>query len=458
VDVAAVVTSVTRRMRKGPDGSAAVSQNGRFTAREAPEHDMTLADLPVAPNTDDLFSLANAICSCIDAPVTIEDSQSRVLAFSSRQDVADAMRIATVLGLRVPDAHVSGAEPRAVLRELAASRRACYFDPTSLGGGDVTLGRVAVAVRAGDILLGYIWAATDAPLSPPLEEWLLQAADIVAVHLQQLAMGTDREQQRLTDRVGALLRGGPDSRGIATELGLSSRPSVVVGMDVRPAGQAREEPSRAMAVAERLRTALAVHLAVVSRGAVVADLGPTIFAVVPVRGPDGADFVATSCRDFLVRADRAGQAVIGVSGVAAGPGDLPRARAEVQRALRVLGGARPGEGDRVALSVDVEIDALLLELRHLCEEHGIEPNGAFARLFAYDAQKGTDLLGTVRAWLDSHGDTVAAAEAQHVHPNTFRYRLRRAHEIGKVDLAHPQERFALDLQFRLFGPDPGSPR
>jgi DNA-binding PucR family transcriptional regulator len=416
---------------------------------------MTLADLPAAPNTDDLFSLANAICACIDAPVTIEDSQSRVLAFSSRQDEADAMRIATVLGLRVPDDHIT--DVRTILRELAASRRVCFFDPSALGGGDITRGRVAVAVLAGDILLGYIWAATDAPLSPPLEEWLLQAADIVAVHLQQLAMGTDREQQRLTDRVGALLRGGPDSRGIATELGLSSRPSVVVGMDVRPAGATAEEPSRAMALAARLRTALAVHLAVVTRGAVVADLGPTTFAVVPVRGADGADFVAASCRDFLARADRARRAVIGVSGVAASATDLPRARGEVQRALRVLG-ARDRDEDRVALSVDVEIDALLLELRQLCEENGIEPNGAFARLSAYDTEKRTELLGTVRAWLDSHGDTVAAAEAQHVHPNTFRYRLRRAHEIGGVDLAHPRERFALDLQLRLFGPEPPATR
>jgi DNA-binding PucR family transcriptional regulator len=412
------------------------------------EQHMTLADLPVAPHTDDLFSLANAICSCIDAPVTIEDAESRVLAFSGRQDEADAMRIATVLGLRVPDDHLT--DVRAVLRELAASRRVRYFDPSVLGGGDVTQGRVAVAVLAGDILLGYIWAATAAPLSPPLEEWLLQAADIVAVHLQQLAMGTDREQQRLSDRVGALLRGGSDSRGVAAQLGLSGRPSVVVGMDVRPPGSG-EEPSRGMADAGRLRTALAVHLAVVSRGAVVAYLGSTIFAVVPVRGADGAEFVVKSCRDFLTRADRARQAVIGVSSIAASPADLARARGEVQRALRVLGARRPGDGDRVALSVEVEIDALLLELRHLCEEHDIEPNGAFARLAAYDAQKRTDLLGTVRAWLDSHGDTVAAAEAQHVHPNTFRYRLRRASEIGKVDLAHPRERFALDLQFRLFG-------
>ena len=90
---------------------------------------MTLADLPAAPNTDDLFSLANAICACIDAPVTIEDSQSRVLAFSSRQDEADAMRIATVLGLRVPDDHIT--DVRTILRELAASRRVCFFDPSA---------------------------------------------------------------------------------------------------------------------------------------------------------------------------------------------------------------------------------------------------------------------------------------------------------------------------------------
>ena len=147
-----------------------------------------------------------------------------------------------------------------------------------------------------------------------------------------------------------------------------------------------------------------------------------------------------------------------MSAAAASPADLPRARAEVQRALRVLAARGRGEAERVAQAVDVEIDALLLELRQLCEEHGIEPNGAFARLSAYDTEKRTDLLGTVRAWLDSHGDTVAAAEAQHVHPNTFRYRLRRAHEIGQVDLAHPRERFALDLHFRLFGSQPETRR
>jgi DNA-binding PucR family transcriptional regulator len=113
---------------------------------------------------------------------------------------------------------------------------------------------------------------------------------------------------------------------------------------------------------------------------------------------------------------------------------------------------------RVARSCEVEIESLMLDLRRLCEENGIGPNGAFARLWAYDARKGTNLLETVRSWLDTHGDTVAAAQMLHVHPNTFRYRLRRASEVGVVDLEEPRERFALNLQLRLFGdpaPDQG---
>src|SRR5262249_17808674 len=38
----------------------------------------------------DLFALANAAAALLDAPITIEDRNSRVLAFSGRQDEADA--------------------------------------------------------------------------------------------------------------------------------------------------------------------------------------------------------------------------------------------------------------------------------------------------------------------------------------------------------------------------------
>jgi DNA-binding PucR family transcriptional regulator len=37
-----------------------------------------------------------------------------------------------------------------------------------------------------------------------------------------------------------------------------------------------------------------------------------------------------------------------------------------------------------------------------------------------------------------------------VHPNTFRYRLRRLAEVAGIDLDDPEDRFAVLLQLRLF--------
>ncbi|HEU5005422.1 MAG TPA: helix-turn-helix domain-containing protein, partial [Jatrophihabitantaceae bacterium] len=56
---------------------------------------------------------------------------------------------------------------------------------------------------------------------------------------------------------------------------------------------------------------------------------------------------------------------------------------------------------------------------------------------------------TLRAWLDAFGDVIAASAAVYVHPNTFRYRLRRLAEVGQIDLADSQARFSAMLQLRI---------
>ena len=38
-----------------------------------------------------------------------------------------------------------------------------------------------------------------------------------------------------------------------------------------------------------------------------------------------------------------------------------------------------------------------------------------------------------------------------MHPNTFRYRLRRVAEVGEIDLGDPEQRFAAMLQLRVLG-------
>jgi DNA-binding PucR family transcriptional regulator len=49
---------------------------------------------------------------------------------------------------------------------------------------------------------------------------------------------------------------------------------------------------------------------------------------------------------------------------------------------------------------------------------------------------------------------IAASAAMYVHPNTFRYRLRRLAEVGGIDLSDPDARFSVMLQLRIFTPAP----
>ena len=119
-------------------------------------------------------------------------------------------------------------------------------------------------------------------------------------------------------------------------------------------------------------------------------------------------------------------------------------------ALRVLRTGRAAH--RVARLADVHVESLVLELRDLVTARGDQPTGSAARLYAYDEQHHTHLVATLRAWLDAFGDVGVASAAVFVHPNTFRYRLRRLAEVGGIDLNDPEARFAAMLQLRLFPP------
>jgi DNA-binding PucR family transcriptional regulator len=178
---------------------------------------------------------------------------------------------------------------------------------------------------------------------------------------------------------------------------------------------------------------------------------------VPVaRADDGERRAVRIATDFLERVGDRTRAVVGVGPVAGDTGGLAGARASADRALRVLR-TGTGGGRRVARLTDVHVEALLLELRDLVAARGDRPTGPVARLFAYDERHNAKLVETLRAWLDAFGDVPAASAAVHVHPNTFRYRLRRLAEVGGIDLTDPAARFAAMLQLRVVAPSQRRP-
>ncbi|MEV0094458.1 helix-turn-helix domain-containing protein [Streptomyces sp. NPDC050738] len=398
----------------------------------------------------DLFALANAVAALLDAPVTIEDRSSRVLAFSGRQDEADPSRVETILGRQVPERFTRLLEDHGVFRALYRNDKPVYFAPAETEGLHVP--RAAIAVRAGDEILGSIWAAVHGPLSAQRTQALHDAAKLVALHMLRLRAGADVERRLRADLVSTALEGGPGAAEALGRLGLADHTGVVLALaapDPPALPDSTDLHAQRTAERQRLSDAFAMHLTAVHPRAATALIGDVAYGILPV-GHHQADAEARAARvgsDFLTRVGDRLHPLIGVGPVAENGTGLARSRDGADRALRVLrtnGGPR-----RLARMADVHIEALLLDLADLSAERGQPPTGPLARLLAYDSRHDAHLVDTLRAWLNAFGDVPAAAEAMYVHQNTFRYRLRRVTEVAETDLTDPDARFALMLQLRL---------
>ncbi|MFA3835295.1 PucR family transcriptional regulator [Streptomyces aureus] len=402
----------------------------------------------------DSFALANAIGALLDAPITIEDRDSQVLAFSGRQNEADETRIQTVLGRVVPQ-HARHAQERAgVFKRLYAGEKPIFVD-TPLIEGVAGLPRVAMAVRAGDQVLGSIWVAVPSPLNPEKEQILVDAAKVVALHLLRRRVGVDVDRQVRADLIATALAEGPAAPEAIERLRLARRPVTVMAMAVSEmtATSAAGTPTSRQLL-ERTADALSFHLSVVTPGSVAALVGDVCYAIVPSSAPDAdsddlPEKALSTARDFLHRAsDGLTGVVLGIGRAvdSASPADLARSRHDADRTLRVL---RQRPGRRVARYSEVQVDALLLEIGDLLHNEGGLLDGPIQHLRTYDQDNGTTLVDTLTAWLDSLGNVLGASASLDVHPNTFRYRLRRATEIAGMDLNDPEKRFAAMLELRI---------
>ncbi|MFF7415635.1 PucR family transcriptional regulator [Streptomyces lydicus] len=417
---------------------------------------------PTAPglagdsSTGDLFALANAVAALLDAPVVIEDRSSRVLAFSSRQDEADSSRVETILSRRVPERIIRMLEQRGVFQSLYRSDAPIYVDPLEpTTGQGHQLARVALALRAGDEILGSIWVAVQSPLNPERTQALCDAGKLVALHMLRLRADADTERRRRTDLVSTALGGTQSAPDALRQLGLAEQVTVVLALALlQPHGHDGHGTAHGYLIAERhrLADAFAMHLAAAHLGSACAMAGDVTYGIMPVpRGrADGEERALRVAGDFLDRIGERSNILIGVGSVAAGSTGLPRSRGDADRALRVLRAS--GASRRAARMADVQAEALLLELGDVVKTRGETPSGPVARLAAYDAEHHASLVKTLQAWLEAFGDVNAASDAMYVHPNTFRYRLRRLGEVGGIDLNNPDHRFAAMLQLRLWPP------
>jgi hypothetical protein len=394
-------------------------------------------DLAGSP-AGDLFAFANAISTLVDGPVTVEDRSSRVLAFSGGQEEADTSRIETILGRQVPQRLRQMLEERGIFRELYRSRRPVYMpalDPDQLP-------RVAVAVHAGQEVLGSLWVAVKGPLSDERMQALSEAAGLAALHLLHQRNATDLARQLSADLLESVLAGGTAAHQAAIRLGLPTGPLCVLACQpLRAQGAGLESAS------QRLADALTLHLGAIHADAAIARIGRLVYAVVPAGHcelEEAARRVCALAASFVARIGHRDPVVIGVGGPAQSLPGLARARADAERTVRVLRDTSPC--GRAARLDDVYLETVLDRLGEVLKEDEDHSYGPVGLLISYDAENGTELTRSLRAYLEAFGDVNRAAADVHVHHNTFRYRLRRIREVSGLDLDDSRSRLAALVQ------------
>lgn len=376
----------------------------------------------VEPGLGDLFRLADAAAAVIDAPVTIEDANSRVLAYSARQDRTDPARVSTIMGRRVPDDVLARFRSRGVFRDLSRGRTT-IFVPRQKDG---TLPRLIVPIRMGGELLGSMWAVVPGPVSDERASAFADTAPVVALHLLRRRAREDADRRRSAELVRTVLEGTGSVRLAAAELDLPDEPHRVVAMAIRTPDPLGAEGMR-LALWERITAG-------VGRRPAVTELRDVLYAVVP---------------------DRSGwpalrQALLGEEEplVAAGPAvpltELAGSRALAEEMLNLL---RTGliAGPVVSHEEAWTVLALHRSATGALASGAIE-FGPLAVLTAHDEQAGTSYVDTLYEWLRHPGDPRAASKALRIHPNTLRYRMSKLVELVGVDLEDPDTRLALLVQ------------
>ncbi|MGS2810762.1 PucR family transcriptional regulator [Nocardia sp. MW-W600-9] len=393
----------------------------------ADDHDL------LAPDTD-LFGLAQVVAKETGGMVSIEDPQSHVLAYSASDASADQLRIRSILGREGPGDYLR------ILREWGVFDRVRRSDEVVDVPEHPELDirrRLVVGIRRGtpERMLGTIWLQQgDRPLRPDAAQ-VLRGASAVAARIIARGLEAPSTEALLVRRLFGAHGDGVDVPSVAAALHLpTTGPAAVIGF--APVG-----PVADLAASSGL---IRLHASAFRDDSVTEAIGDRVYVLLPSYHSERT--VGSWLRKLVAQLEQARGLVVraAVAAPVAGLTAVAGARAEVDRVLDSPAAA--ASGSRVATLAEARTAVLLAEIVELVRDRPHLHDPRLTALDAYDREHAAELRGSVLAYLRAHGEVSAAAAALRVHPNTLRYRLRRAEAVLGIDLADPADRLLLEIQ------------
>lgn len=378
----------------------------------------------------DLFAVADAVAALAAAAVTIEDRHSNLLAYSTLEQPIDSPRTETILGRRLPDRWERVLRARGFFDELLAvpPRVVRIWDPEL----PATKPRLATTIRAGDELLGFLWAVEgDTPLADGAETALIEGARLAALHLLRHQAADDLSRRERGNLLREFLDGARDISDVSSALAIpADSQCAVVAFRLMIDDDVDLSVKRS-----RVLDLITLTCESFRRRVVLTAVGDTVHALFPAVDTSSQRQLATLVHTMVnqLNATVGENLVVGIGGVVDGLAQAATSRSEADKAVRVLL-AGADRCTRVATFDDVRTESILQSLGDFLSARDDLRLPALDAIIEYDRQHGKTYLATLQTFVAVALDIPAAARALGVHPNSVRYRLRRIEEISGLDL------------------------
>ena len=384
----------------------------------------------------DLSELAVVIAEGTGGMVTIERPDSTVLAYSPSDGTADELRIRAILGREAPADSMRLLNEWGVMATIQRTREVVAV-PEHSGLG--MRPRLVTGIHAPNgQFIGSIWVQEGAGGFSADAETVVRGAASAAARVLDREVDAPSAGQRMLQRVFGE-HGGVDAAAVPAFVDVPDLGDAAV-IGVTPGEAPGTAAEQEMGEVARM---LRLHISAFSPQARFVLIGARAYALLPQLHQTHR--LVEWAEQLVRRFDQQTVLRIAVVTPVAGVAQVAEARREADRVLN----ATRGDEARVVSLAHSRTSVLLRESVDLLGQRPELEDPRIARLAAHDRMHRSDLLRSLRHYIDAGFNAREAARALTVHPNTLRYRLARASEIAGFDLGRPDDRLLVALQLAM---------